>query len=119
MTSSGEIALRLQDQGWRGLLPLLPHDAAPHIRLAADKAAEVERPRQGTGTVGEGRVVAAARLALYPDDAETVEAWVAVARRQRRAAGLPCRALGSVHRCRCPARRGGRRDLMEHAAPPA
>ena len=45
MTSPGEIALKLQDQGWRGLLPLLPHDAAPHIRLAPDKAAEVASGR--------------------------------------------------------------------------
>ena len=61
---AGEIALQLQDQGWRGLLPLLPHDATPNVRLAADKAAEVsQRPRQGAGQMGEGRVVAAARLA--------------------------------------------------------
>jgi len=34
MTLSCGIALQLQDQGWRGLLPLLPHDATPHVRLA-------------------------------------------------------------------------------------
>ena len=45
MTLSCGIALQLQDQGWRGLLPLLPHDAEPHIRLAADKAAEVASGR--------------------------------------------------------------------------
>ena len=75
MTSPGEIALRLQDQGWRGLLPLLPHDAAPNVRLGAEKAAEVERARQGTGTVGAGRVVAAARLARLSGRRETIERW--------------------------------------------
>ena len=39
--AAGGSALRMADQGWRGLLPLLPHDATPHIRLAPDKAAEV------------------------------------------------------------------------------
>ena len=76
MTSSGEIALRLQDQGWRGLLPLLPHDAAPHIRLAADKAVEVEA---GRGKA-PGRWARAGWSLLpdwrsYPDDAETIEGW--------------------------------------------
>ncbi len=45
MTSAGEIALQLQDQGWRGLLPLLPHDAMPNVRLAPDKAADVASGR--------------------------------------------------------------------------
>ena len=76
MTSSGEIALRLQDQGWRGLLPLLPHDAAPHIRLAADKAVGVEA---GRGKA-PGRWARAGWSLLpdwrsYPDDVETIEGW--------------------------------------------
>ena len=62
MTSPGEIALRLQDQGWRGLLPLLPHDATPHVRLALDKVAEVEA---GRGTA-PGRW-ARAGWSLLPD----------------------------------------------------
>ena len=77
MTSPGELALQLQDQGWRGLLPLLPHDAAPNIRLAADKAAEVEpaaeaKPRDGGRGQGGRCCPTGAR---YPDDVETIEAW--------------------------------------------
>ena len=90
MTSSGEIALQLQDQGWRGLLPLLPHDATPHIRLAPDKAAEVA---SGRGKA-PGRW-ARAGWSLLPDwrasgrcgDGRGVGA---VARRQRRPAGVSC-----------------------------
>ena len=57
MTSAGEIALQLQDQGWRGLLPLLPHDATPHIRLALERrrkwpAAEARRRDGGRGQGG-------------------------------------------------------------------
>ena len=37
MTRAGEVALRLRDQGWRGLLPLLPPDAAPHVHLSPEK----------------------------------------------------------------------------------
>ena len=49
---AGGIALRMADQGWRGLLPLLPHDATPHIRLAPEKrrkwpAAAVRRREPG------------------------------------------------------------------------
>ncbi len=76
MTSPGEIALQLQDQGWRGLLPLLPHDATPHIRLAPEKAAEVEA---GRGKA-PGRWARAGWSLLpdwrdFPDDADTIEAW--------------------------------------------
>jgi hypothetical protein len=76
MTLSCRIALQLQDQGWRGLLPLLPHDAAPHVRLAADKAAEVA---SGRGKA-PGRWARAGWSLLpdwrtLPDDAETVEGW--------------------------------------------
>src|SRR6478735_7583637 len=76
MISAGEIALQLQDQGWRGLLPLLPHDATAHIRLAPDKAAEVA---SGRGKA-PGRWARAGWSLLpdwrtYPDDAETVEEW--------------------------------------------
>src|SRR3954454_6607055 len=77
MTSPGEIALRLQDQGWRGLLPLLPYDATPHVRLALDKGAEVERgrgkapgtlaPRAGWSLISDWRG--------YPDDTDTIERW--------------------------------------------
>ena len=49
MTSSGELARRLQDQGWRGLLPLLPHDAVPNVRLKAENAADVEKGRGPLG----------------------------------------------------------------------
>src|SRR4051812_50100270 len=77
MTSPGEIALRLQDQGWRGVLPLLPHDATPHVRLAPDKVAEVERgrgkapgtlaPRAGWSLISDWRG--------DPDDTGTIEGW--------------------------------------------
>ena len=55
MISAGEIALRLQDQGWRGLLPLLPHDATPNIRLAPDKAGEVANGRGKARGGGQGQ----------------------------------------------------------------
>ena len=67
---AGELALRIADQGWAGLLPLLPHDAVPNVRLAADKAAEVEA---GRGKA-PGRWARAGWSLLhdwrgYPDDA--------------------------------------------------
>jgi hypothetical protein len=76
MTSAGEITLQLQDQGWRGLLPLLPHDAVPHIRLASEKAAEVEA---GRGKA-PGRWARAGWSLLsdwrdFPDDVGTIEGW--------------------------------------------
>ena len=76
MISFGEIALRLQDQRWRGLLPLLPHDAAPHIRLACDKAAEVARGRgKAPGRWGRAGWSLLPDWREFPDDTETVEGW--------------------------------------------
>src|SRR3954452_23786675 len=74
MTSPGEIALRLQDQGWRGLLPLLPHDAMPHVRLAPDKVAEVEAGRgKAPGRWARAGWSLQPDWRALPDDAETVE----------------------------------------------
>src|SRR4051794_10882902 len=76
MTSPGEIALRLQDQGWRGLLPLLPHDAMPHVRLALDKVAEVEAGRgKAPGRWARAGWSLQPDWRALPDDAETVEGW--------------------------------------------
>src|SRR5215213_5562546 len=75
MTSPGEIALRLQDQGWRGLLPLLPHDATPHIRLY--KVAEVEAGRgKAPGRWARAGWSLLPDWRTFPDDAGTVEGWV-------------------------------------------
>ena len=76
MTSPGEIALRLQDQGWRGLLPLLPHDAVPHLRLAAGKAAEVEAGRgKAPGRWARAGWSLLPDWRMHPDDAEAIERW--------------------------------------------
>src|SRR6478735_10892580 len=76
MISAGEIALQLQDQGWRGLLPLLPHDATAHIRLAPDKAAEVASGRgKAPGRWARAGWSLLSDWRTYPDDAETVEGW--------------------------------------------
>jgi hypothetical protein len=42
---AGELALRIADQGWAGLILILPPDAVPNVRLAPVKAAEVEAGR--------------------------------------------------------------------------
>src|SRR3954469_25279005 len=76
MTSPGEIALRLQDQGWRGLLPLLPHDATPNVRLAADTAADVERGRgKAPGAWARAGWSLISDWRDYPDDPDAVERW--------------------------------------------
>ncbi|HVI17947.1 MAG TPA: PriCT-2 domain-containing protein, partial [Gaiellales bacterium] len=76
MTSPGEIALRLQDQGWRGLLPLLPHNATPHVRLALDKVAEVEAGRgKAPGRWARAGWSLQPDWRTLPDDAGTVEGW--------------------------------------------
>jgi hypothetical protein len=36
--SAGELALRIADQGWAGLLPILAQDAAPNVRLKPENA---------------------------------------------------------------------------------
>src|SRR3954452_2110186 len=80
MGTAGELSLKLADQGWRGSLPLLPADAVPHVRLAADKAADVERgrgkapgaftPRAGWSLISDWRA--------YPDDPEHWAGWPGV-----------------------------------------
>jgi len=41
---AGELALKIADQGWAGLLPILAHDAT-HVRLKPEKAEQVAEGR--------------------------------------------------------------------------
>lgn len=76
MTQAGIIALQLQDQGWRGLLPLLPHDATPNVRLALDKAAELANGRgKAPGRWARAGWSLLPDWRVHPDDAETVGGW--------------------------------------------
>jgi hypothetical protein len=71
------LALRLRDQGWRGLLPILPPDAAPARHLPLDKAEEIIKARgKGPGRhVGAGRWAGLADWRAYPDDEATIARW--------------------------------------------
>ena len=76
MTLAGEIALQLEDQGWRGLLPLLPHDATPHIRLTLDKATAVANGRgKAPGRWSRAGWSLLSDWRMQPDDAQTVGGW--------------------------------------------
>ena len=57
--------LRLREQGWRGLLPILPPGAEPAPWLNDDKAEEVRKAAgKGPGRyVGDGRWARPRRLA--------------------------------------------------------
>ena len=75
--SAGELALQLYDQGWRGLLPVLPPDAQPHIRLDQEQRERVETSRGKA----PGRWTPKLGWSLlrdwcnYPDNAVTIEGW--------------------------------------------
>ena len=64
------------DQGWRGLLPVLAHDAAPNVRLKAETAAQVEQGRgKAPGTWARAGWSLLREWRDYPDSVETIEAW--------------------------------------------
>ena len=88
---------------------------AKHPLGARQSGGSGQRPRQGAGAVGEGRVVAAARLARPSGRCGDGRGVGRLARRQRGPAGLPCGAVGHVHRCRRAAPRS-RRPRSRHAA---
>jgi hypothetical protein len=46
---AGELALNIADQGWAGLLPILAHDATPHVRLKPENALGIAAIMLGRG----------------------------------------------------------------------
>jgi hypothetical protein len=71
--------LRLYDQGWRGLLPILPPDAEPARGLPPDKLEDFLRGRgKAPGRyAGGGRWALLANWRGYPDDEESIASWSA------------------------------------------
>ena len=73
---AGELALTIADQGWSGLIPVVPPDAVPNVRLAATKAAEVERGRgKAPGTWARAGWSLLYDWRRHPDDTDTIENW--------------------------------------------
>jgi hypothetical protein len=69
--------LRLREQGWRGLLPILPPGAMPAPWLDGDKAEEIRKAAgKGPGRHGgDGRWSALGNWRDYPDDEATLTTW--------------------------------------------
>jgi hypothetical protein len=76
-TERAALALRLHDQGWQGLLPLLPADAEPAHHLPLDKAEDIIKARgKGPGRyVGCGRWTGLSDWRGFSDDEATVARW--------------------------------------------
>ena len=73
---AGELALKIADQCWAGLLPILPHDATPNVRLKPENAELVEKGRgKAPGSHARAGWSLLADWRDYPDDADTIEAW--------------------------------------------
>jgi hypothetical protein len=67
-------ATRLHEQGWRGLLPLLPPDAEPPRHLPPDDVEKFIKARgKAPGRyLGDGRWALLSDWRGYPDDEETI-----------------------------------------------
>jgi hypothetical protein len=73
---AGELALKIADQGWAGLLPILAHDATPNVRLKPENAELVEKGRgKAPGTWARAGWSLLREWRDYPDDLDTIEAW--------------------------------------------
>jgi hypothetical protein len=69
--------LRLREQGWRGLLPILPPRAEPAPWLDDNQAEEIRKAAgKGPGRyVGDGYWSALGNWRAYPDDEVTLTTW--------------------------------------------